>query len=355
MPHVSPRRQECNPLAAIELATSKAAAPETTARAAQPAWTIVDRLQLDNDAERAVLLQGLLAPAACLPPKLFYDALGSILYEAIVETEEYYPTRTEQAIVEAHRAEIAATIGLGRQWVDLGSGDSRKAERWFDACRPSRYVAVDICAPAIARALARLAGRAAPPELVGVVTDFSSALDVRDALIDAPTVVHYPGSSIGNFTPREALGFLRAVRGNCVVRGSGLLIGVDTVKDRARLVAAYDDALGVTAAFNLNVLRHVNQLLDADFDVRDWRHVALFNEVESRIEMHLEARRPVTVRLGGPTRRFSAGERIHTENSYKYNEEGFRRLLTEAGFASPRLWTDAARDFFVFYAEAGER
>lgn len=351
MPHVSPRRQERAPLAAIA-----SAAPETTtARAAQLAWTMIDRLQLDSGVEREALLHGLLAPAACLPPKLFYDTLGSILYEAIVETEEYYPTRTELAIVEAHRAEIASEIGPGRQWVDLGSGDSRKAERWFDACRPSRYVAVDICAPAIARALARLAGYAAPPELVGVVTDFSSALDVQDALIVAPTVFHYPGSSIGNFTPREALGLLSTLRKHCVVPGSGLLIGVDTVKDRTRLVAAYDDSLGVTAAFNLNVLRHVNRLLEADFDVRDWRHVALFNEEESRIEMHLEARRPVTVRLGGQTRRFAAGERIHTENSYKYTEEAFRRLLADAGFPSPRLWTDPGRNFFVFYAEADGR
>jgi dimethylhistidine N-methyltransferase len=345
-PLVSSLRDERAPIAAVA-----SAAQETTACAAPPAWTIVERLQLDTDAERGALLQGLLAPAAYLPPKLFYDTLGSLLYEAIVETEEYYPTRTEQAIIEAHRAEIAAMIGPGRQWVDLGSGDSRKAEGWFDSCRPSRYVAVDICAPAIARALARLAGRAAPPQLVGVVTDFSRVLDVGHALISAPTLFHYPGSSIGNFTPREALDFLRAVRRHCVVRGSGLLIGVDAIKDRTRLVAAYDDALGVTAAFNLNVLRHVNRLLDADFDVRDWSHVALFNEGESRIEMHLEARRPVTVRLRGQTRRFSAGERIHTENSYKYTEDGFARLLTEAGFASLRMWSDAAGDFYVFFAQ----
>ena len=350
MAQVSPRRQQCAPLAAIA-----SAVPETLAAPAQAAWTIVDRLQLDSVAEREAILQGLLAPSAYLAPKLFYDSLGSILYEAIVETEEYYPTRTEHTIVETHRAEIAAIIGPHRQWVDLGSGDSRKAERWFDTIRPSRYVAVDICASAIARALARLAGRAAPPELVGVVTDFSSALDVRHALISAPTLFHYPGSSIGNFTPREALDFLRAVREHCVVRGSGLLIGVDTVKDRKRLVAAYDDSLGVTAAFNLNVLRHVNRLLEADFDARDWRHVALFNEEESRIEMHLEARRPVTVRVLGRRRCFQAGERIHTENSYKYTEDAFRRLLADAGFGSTRLWTDAARDFFVFYAEASGR
>ncbi|MFN3628651.1 MAG: L-histidine N(alpha)-methyltransferase [Casimicrobiaceae bacterium] len=343
-----------NPLR-IERRPIASAVPETTVCAAQPDRTIIDRLHPDSHTEREALLQGLLAPAACLPPKLFYDSLGSILYEAIVETDEYYPTRTEQAIVEVHRTEIAATIGTGKQWVDLGSGDSRKAERWFDACRPSRYIAADICRSAIARALARLTGRAERPELLGVVTDFSRGLDLRDALITAPTLFHYPGSSIGNFTPKEALEFLRAVRNHCVVPGSGLLIGVDSVKDRSRLVAAYDDALGVTAAFNLNILRHVNRLLDADFDTRDWRHVAFFNESESRIEMHLEARRPLTVHLLGRRRRFAAGERIHTENSYKYTAEAFHRLLCDAGFAAARLWTNSGGDFFVFHAEAGAR
>lgn len=344
MPHANPQRR---PTAWVRPPASGVHAPS--------GWRIIDRLQLDSDAEREALLHGLLAPAACLPPKLFYDALGSILYAAIVETEEYYPTRTEQTIVDVHRVEIASVVGQDKQWVDLGSGDSVKAERWFDACRPSRYVAVDICAPSIESALRRLSGRARGPELIGVVTDFSNGLDLGEALAEMPTVFHYPGSSIGNFTPREALGFLRAVRGLCAVHGSGLLIGVDSVKDRSRLIAAYDDALGVTAAFNLNMLRHVNRLLEADFDVRDWRHVALFNEEESRIEMHLEARRLVSVRFHGHTRRFLAGERIHTENSYKYTEDGFCRLLTAAGFAAPRLWTDAARDFFVFYAEAGGR
>ena len=315
-------------------------------------FTITNTLKLDAKTELDALERGLLAPAASIPPKFFYDAIGSMLYNAIVLTPEYYPTRTEAAIFEKYRYDIAGVIGTGKQLVDLGSGDSVKAEAWFTSLKPSRYVAVDISETAAQDALARLAGNADAPELAGLITDFSRVLDVTSVMVKAPTLFIYPGSSIGNFLPDEALWFLKQIRAHCDSAGSGLLIGVDAKKDSGRLDAAYDDALGVTAAFNLNTLRHVNQLLGTDFDVRDWQHRGFYNAALGRIEMHLEARRDVTVRICGAARTFTQGERIHTENSYKYSPEQFRGLLIEAGFTEPQLWQDERKDFNVFYAKA---
>ncbi len=314
-------------------------------------FTLINALKLDTKAELDALAKGLLAPAASLSPKFFYDALGSTLYNAIVLTDEYYPTRTEAAIFEKFRREIAAVIGSGKQFVDLGSGDSVKAEKWFAALKPSRYVGVDISESALNDALSRLAGNADAPELFGLVTDFSRVLDVTAVIEKQPTVFFYPGSSIGNFLPDDAVWFLKQIRAHCVTHDCGLLIGVDAKKDKARLDAAYDDALGVTAAFNLNALRNVNRLLGCDFDVNDWQHRGFYNEAMGRIEMHLEARRAVKIHVRGEVRAFTAGERIHTENSYKYSPEQFEAILHEAGFRSPKLWQDEKRDFNVFYAK----
>jgi len=326
----------------------------TLHRAPDPAksasFTITNTLKLDAKAELDALERGLLAPAALIPPKFFYDALGSTLYNGIVLTPEYYPTRTEAAIFEQYRAEIAREIGPGKQFIDLGSGDSVKAEKWFAALKPSRYVGVDISGTALQEALARLAGNADAPELAGLITDFSRVLDVTPVMAPLPTLFFYPGSSIGNFLPDEALWFLKQIRAHCNGSGCGLLIGIDAKKDHARLDAAYDDALGVTAAFNLNVLRHVNALLGTDFDVRDWQHRGFYNAALGRIEMHLEAKRAVTVKVRGARRHFEAGERIHTENSYKYTPAEFCDILVEAGFVAPKHWQDDAGDFNVFYA-----
>lgn len=321
---------------------------------AKPArsFTITNTLKLDAKTELDALERGLLAPAASIPPKFFYDAIGSTLYNAIVLTPEYYPTRTEAAIFETFRAEIATEIGTGKQFIDLGSGDSVKAEKWFASLKPSRYVAVDISESAAREALARLSGNVDAPELAGLITDFSSVLDVTPVAQKQPTLFFYPGSSIGNFVPDDALWFLKQIRAHCTAPGSGLLIGIDAKKDSARLDAAYDDALGVTAAFNLNTLRHVNQLLGTDFDVRDWQHRGFYNAALGRIEMHVEARQDVTVKVRGAIRKFAQGERIHTENSYKYSPEQFRSILIEAGFTEPQLWQDQRQDFNVFYAKA---
>ena len=334
------------------ITSHRVATAATAGAATERSFSITNTLKLDAKAELDALQRGLLAPAASIAPKFFYDALGSTLYNAIVLTPEYYPTRTEAAIFETFRTEIAAEIGTGKQFIDLGSGDSVKAEEWFASLKPSRYVAVDISESAAREALARLAGNVDAPDLAGLITDFSSVLDVTQVAETAPTLFFYPGSSIGNFMPDEALWFLQQIRAHCTAPGSGLLIGIDAKKDHARLDAAYDDALGVTSAFNLNTLRNVNRLLGTNFDVRDWQHRGFYNAAMGRIEMHLEARSAVEVKVRGAVRKFAKGERIHTENSYKYAPDQFRTLLVEAGFNDPKLWQDERQDFNVFYAQA---
>ncbi len=297
---------------------------------------------------RAELRAGLLAPRATIAPKYFYDALGSRLFDAITELPEYYPTRTEAAILAARRGEIAAMLGTGRTLVDLGAGNCEKAGRLFATLAPSRYVAVDISVEFLRNALNCLQREHAQMDMVGVGLDFSRSLELPAEAGDAACTLFYPGSSIGNFAPDDALAFLERARAGAP--GGNLLIGIDLVKAKALLDAAYDDALGVTAAFNLNVLRHANRLLESDFDLRQWRHVAFFDEAASRIEMHLEARQTLGVRWPGGERRFAAGERIHTENSYKYSVEAFAALLGRAGYSNTRCWTDERAWFAVFCA-----
>ncbi len=312
---------------------------------------IVERIRTAPGEARARLVAGLRASPASIPPRYFYDALGCALYGAICTLAEYYPTRTEAAIFDAHRDAIAASIARGGQWVDLGAGDGAKSARWLDVVGASHYVAVDAARGALETTLARLSARFPAIAMTGVVADFDEGLDLGDVLAPVPTTFFYPGSSIGNFAPPDATAFLRAIAAWCTARpGSGLLIGVDTHKDRARLEAAYDDALGVTALFNRNVLSHVNCLLGTAFEVRDFGHVAFYDEAAGRIEMHLEALRAVDVAIDGVPRRFAKGERIHTENSYKYRPEAFDRLLADAGFTHRRAFLDPAGDFAVFHA-----
>ena len=296
------------------------------------------------------LAAGLAAASATIAPKYFYDRLGSRLFDAITELAEYMPTRTEAAILAGHADEIALELGSGRTLVDLGAGNCEKAGRLFATLKPRRYVAVDISVDHLRHALRCLQREHPELDIVGLGLDFSRSLGLPAEVGDSPRTLFYPGSSIGNFTPVEAVEFLRRARIGSP--GGNLLIGVDLVKDRVTQEAAYDDALGVTAAFNLNVLLHLNRLLGSDFDVRAWRHVALFNQADSRIEMHLEARQEQLVRWPGGERRFAAGERIHTENSYKYRVEAFDALLRAAGFLQTRCWTDERGWFAVFCASA---
>lgn len=302
----------------------------------------------DPAAIRVELLAGLSAPTAHVSPKYFYDALGSRLFAAITELPEYYPTRTEAAIFNKDMAAMAAAIGPVATLVDLGAGNCEKAARLFAAFQVSRYVAVDISTDYLRESLDNLQRHYPALDMLGIGLDFSTTLRLPEAVGDGPLTLFYPGSSIGNFTPDAALVFLRQAHAAC--QGGGLLIGVDLVKPRPILEAAYDDPLGVTAAFNRNLLLHLRRLVGADFSLADWRHVAFFNESASRIEMHLEALRAVTVSWPGGARHFAAGERLHSENSYKWRADDFADLLSRAGFARQQRWTDDAGWFAVFLA-----
>jgi len=297
----------------------------------------------------AELRAGLAAQPATIPPKYFYDALGARLFEAICELPEYTLPRDERAIFERFTDEIATRLGPGCTLIDLGAGNCAKAEQLFPALRPAQYVAVDIAADFLRAQLETLARRHPQLDIVGVAADFSRGLVLPREVRGRQRVVFYPGSSIGNFSPEEARVFLSDIHTQCA--GGHLLLGADLVKDAAEIVAAYDDALGVTAAFNLNVLNVVNRVAGTDFTPADWRHVALFNAAESRIEMHLEARRAVQVRWPGGGRDFAAGARIHTENSYKTTPARLAELLRAAGFADVNLYTDPAGRFALALAQ----
>ena len=319
-----------------------------------PAPNFVRLPALDAPDALQQLAHGLLQPRAAVSPKYLYDALGSALFVAITELPEYYPTRTEAAVLAAHGpamvAAVRALLPPAFALVDLGAGDGAKAERLFGTLQPTRYVAVDVAEDFLRRNLTSLQQRHPQLPMTGVVADFAQHLALPGGVHDGASLVFYPGSSIGNFAPPDAVRLLRQARD--LSRGGALLIGADLVKPRAVLEAAYDDALGVTAAFNLNLLRHLNGHLGCDFDVRDWRHVALFDEAHSRIEMHLQARRNLKLAWPGHERHFAEGERIHTEHSYKWTRQSFEAVLLEAGWRDVRAWTDPREWFGVFLARA---
>lgn len=311
---------------------------------------LLDRHRPAPAALREELAAGLLAETPRISPKFLYDQLGSRLFAAITELDAYYPTRTEAAIFAARAGEIAAAAGTGRTLVDLGAGDCAKAASLFPALRPARYVAVDIAVDFLVESLDYLQFRHPAMDITGLGCDFSSRLELPPEIGPGPRLLFYPGSSIGNFSPDDAVAFLRQAR--AASQGGGLLIGFDLVKATTVLDRAYDDELGVTAAFNRNLLNVVNRQLGADFRVADFRHVAFFDATASRIEMHLEARADLVVRWPGGERRLAAGQRIHTENSYKYTIAGARRLLAAAGFGETHWWTDDADWFALFWAAA---
>jgi dimethylhistidine N-methyltransferase len=302
------------------------------------------------------LLQGLSAPQAYTSPKYLYDALGSRLFEAITELPEYDLTRTEAQLMQLHSASMAAELPRGACWIDLGAGNCEKAGRLLGPMGAGRYVAVDISVDFVRQALDVLQRQHPGLPMAGLGVDFSGCLPLPAELaLDPaqPRVLFYPGSSIGNFTPEQALDFLHNLHAGCgSAAGSGLLIGVDLLKDPAELKAAYDDALGVTAAFDLNLLLHINRLVSSNFAVRDWQHLSRFNAPLSRVEMHLQARHAVTVQWPGGQRQFAAGETIHTENACKWTVPDFAALLRAAGFAKTQAWTDPAERFAVFWAQA---
>jgi len=305
----------------------------------------------DRETARFELIDGLSRPKARIAPKYFYDALGSKLFEAICQLDEYYLTRTEAAIFADHAAEIAEVVGPGTTLIDLGAGNCEKAARLFPALQPNHYVPVDISVEFLLRAVEALRKSYPQIPIHPVGFDFSESLALPAMVRErSKKLFFYPGSSLGNFSPVQAAQFLTRIRAACGERGGALLLGIDLVKPVEVLEAAYDDALGVTAAFNLNALRHINRLLGSDFSVRDWQHKAVFNAAQSRMEMHLHARRDVTVTWPGGAREFSAGEGIHTENSYKYSRRAILDLLQRNGFGETSCWSDAESGYLVCHA-----
>jgi dimethylhistidine N-methyltransferase len=325
---------------------------------AEPAPAMLPRITVQRvdtpAARRQELLAGLVAEPARISPKFFYDAQGSALYEAICRLQEYYPPRTEAALFEQHQAALVAALPHGAQWVDLGCGDGAKAMQWIEPLQVQRYLGVDIAEAWLRDTLLRGAKRFPQVVFEGVVTDFTRGLDLHAQLHPGlPRVFFYPGSSIGNFDPADAVALLRAVRAH--LRGADrLFIGVDAPKPLDELLPAYDDALGVTSAFNLNVLRVVNRELGSDFEPRHFLHRALFNEAHSRIEMHLVARHDTRVHLADDLQRvFRAGEPIVTEHSYKHTAQRFLALLAEAGYGEVQHVTDERAGYGVYVAAPG--
>jgi dimethylhistidine N-methyltransferase len=295
------------------------------------------------------LASGLRARPRSVAPKWFYDAAGSALFDRICELPEYYPTRTELALLDRHAAALAERIGPGAEIVEFGAGASVKVRLLLSALdQPAGFVPVDISGEHLEAAAARL--RADHPGLP--VRPLAADYTAHGLVLPPATgrrVGFYPGSSIGNFDPAEAEGLLARFRG--WLPGGGLLIGVDLVKDPALLHAAYNDADGVTAAFNLNLWARANRELGADFDLAAWDHAAFYNPPWQRIEMHLVSRRRQRVHLAGEAFDFDEGESVHTENSYKYTVEGFQALARRAGWRPQAVWTDAQRRFALHWLD----
>ena len=288
------------------------------------------------------VVAGLSLPQKALPPKYFYDATGSKLFEKICRLPEYYLTRAELSLTKANLSSIARFAGKGCELLEYGSGEGLKTRLLIRALRPKAYVPVDISPSALEHAARRLSREFPWLRILPVCGDFSRPLDLPAA--KAARVAYFPGSTIGNLTPEEAHGFLSRSRAHA----RRMLIGTDLRKDANLLHAAYNDSRGVTAAFNLNLLARINRELGGDFDLRRFAHYAFYNPLAGRIEMHLVARDAHLVNIGHYRFSFDRGESIHTENSYKYSIPEFERLALSAGFEAPECWTDSRGWFALF-------
>jgi dimethylhistidine N-methyltransferase len=299
---------------------------------------------------RADVLRGLSGPRKELPCKYFYDEAGSRLFERICELPEYYPTRTELAIMQRHGADMAAHLGPGCLVIEYGSGSSVKSRLLLDQLvTPAGYVPVDISREHLRRSAAALARRYPHVPVLPVCADFTQPLRLpAQGRQPRRRVVYFPGSTIGNFTPEEAAELLRRTARLCGP-GGGLLLGADMQKDPRLLHAAYNDAQGVTAAFNRNLLVRINRELGADFQPEQFWHHAFYNPAPGRIEMHLLSRQEQTVHLGADTFSFAEGEPICTEYSYKYTPARLQRLAAAGGFEVRRVWADERKYFSVLY------
>ena len=300
---------------------------------------------------RHELAQSLMQRQAQISPKFLYDARGCALFEQITELPEYYPTRTEAAIMAQYEAAMAQAMGGCQVLIELGAGNCEKVRRLCRSVAPRQFVGVDIAGDFLQASVARLGQDFPQIATRAVMADFTADWRLPHDVPCAGRELFYPGSSIGNFDTAQALHMLQHMR-SLLDGDGGLLIGIDLPKSLPILIAAYDDAQGVTAQFNRNILSHVNALLGSDFKLEDWAHEARFDTAHSRIEMHLRAKHPVTVCWPQGERQFAEGESIHTENSYKYPLPDFLSMLTRAGFGSSQVWTDEQQWFAVIHAHA---
>jgi L-histidine Nalpha-methyltransferase len=301
---------------------------------------------------RADALAGLSAPRKTLSCKWLYDAEGARLFEEITRLPEYYPTRTEIGILREQAPSIAASVGPGATVVEFGPGDGGKAVLLLSRLQaPAAYVPVEIAPEWLDAVASRVSEEVPGVPVIPVAADFTRSFGLPAGVPRSRRLGFFPGSTIGNFEPTDAAELLRRFRA-ALGSGARLLLGADLVKDRATLEAAYDDAAGVTAAFNLNLLHRLNRELGADFDIPTFRHRAVWNAEAERVEMHLESTRAQRAHLGGREIRFRAGETIHTENSHKYRPERLEALAAAAGWKARSMWTDPGRLFSVWLLDS---
>jgi dimethylhistidine N-methyltransferase len=304
-----------------------------------------------DPAFRADVLAGLAAPVPAVPARWLYDRRGSELFEAITRLPEYYPTRTETAMLERFSDDFAAASSAGAAVVEFGSGSSAKTPILLRAIRPAAYVPIDISGDFLRDSARSLAAEFPGLAVHPVEADFTGPLTLPAEIAALPKLGFFPGSTIGNFVARSAVDLLRAMK-ETLGEGSRLLIGLDRIKEVDILLAAYDDPAGVTARFNLNLLHRINAELDGDIPVGAFRHRAIWNDAMSRIEMHLEALRDVAFTVAGEGFALKAGATIHTENSHKYGYRDSRLMLRAAGWGVVREWIDEREWFSIILAEA---
>ena len=303
------------------------------------------------DEEQAAILQGLKAEQKFINPKYFYNHHGSKLFEQITELDEYYPTRTERKILQSRANDIAQLIEPNSLIVEPGAGSCKKIEYLLEALHPSVYVPQDVSAEFLKQSAQRLSNEYSWLDVVPVASDFSDPIEIPERLQSLRKYAFYPGSTIGNFEPEDALNFLKQMR-QLVGDNGGMIIGVDLHKDNEILHAAYNDKKGITAQFNLNTLSHINDILDADFNIKEFEHVALYNSKKQRIEMYLKSLKSSAYDVLGETVTFEKGELVHTEHSYKYTIEGIASLAQNSGFLLKHSWTDKKDLFSVNYLQA---
>ena len=297
------------------------------------------------------VLAGLSAPIPAVPARWLYDHRGSELFDEITRLEAYYPTRTEIGIFHSIMPDLAARLPKGAAVVEFGAGSATKTPILLEAINPAVYVPVDISGDYLESSANDLRQQFPSLDVIPVVADFARPFALPGGIEHLPKLGFFPGSTIGNFIPRSATDLLRQFR-ELLGDGSQLLIGMDRVKPVERLIAAYDDPEGVTAQFTLNLLTRINRELGGDIPVDAFRHEARWNDILSRIEIHLVACRDVTFTVAGEVFRFASGSSIHAENSHKYGSRGGRVLLLAGGWTPVAEWTDPARDFAVILAEA---